>query len=191
MSDTAGPLNSTSSFPVILSNNNDGNRVGSLGYCIGVSIGITLVIAVISLVSYYFTRSHRPFSAGSSNSSVRADAISWILNSRSIRPDGLNHVVLSVNEGLDDATISGFPKLLYSDVKRVRGMEESTAASCCSVCLADYKGNDGLRLLPDCGHLFHDKCIDPWLRSHPTCPVCRTSPVPTPLAEAVVTPGTS
>ncbi|KAM0996002.1 hypothetical protein ACFX13_006115 [Malus domestica] len=39
-----------------------------------------------------------------------------------------------------------------------------------------------LRLLPDCRHLFHLKCVDLWLRLNPTCPVCRTSPIPTPLS---------
>ncbi|KAJ0624340.1 putative transcription factor C2H2 family [Helianthus annuus] len=38
-------------------------------------------------------------------------------------------------------------------------------------CLADYKGKDLLRELPDCGHLFHVKCVDPWLRLNPTCPI--------------------
>ncbi|CAH2040846.1 unnamed protein product [Thlaspi arvense] len=67
-----------------------------------------------------------------------------------------------------------------------------STATCCSICLADYKGSDTLRLLPDCGHLFHLKCVDPWLRLHPTCPVCRTSPVPTPMSTPlaeVVSPG--
>lgn len=36
------------------------------------------------------------------------------------------------------------------------------------------------RLLPDCRHSFHAACIDPWLRSKPACPVCRTVVVATP-----------
>ncbi|MQL75677.1 hypothetical protein Taro_008061 [Colocasia esculenta] len=55
--------------------------------------------------------------------------------------------------------------------------EDAGNALCCSICLADYKDADVLRRLPDCKHLFHLKCVDPWLRLHPTFPVCRTSPL--------------
>jgi E3 ubiquitin-protein ligase EL5 len=29
------------------------------------------------------------------------------------------------------------------------------------------------RFLPKCEHGFHAECVDMWLRSHPTCPLCR------------------
>ncbi len=49
----------------------------------------------------------------------------------------------------------------------------------CSICAEDYVDGDELRKLP-CGHLFHQACIDPWLRDRArTCPlwyVKRTHP---------------
>lgn len=53
----------------------------------------------------------------------------------------------------------------------------NTNSSECAICLSDYKPSDVIRLLQECGHLFHVKCIDTWLNVHPTCPVCRKSPV--------------
>jgi hypothetical protein len=53
---------------------------------------------------------------------------------------------------------------------------EPTAASCvvcCSVCLEDVRGGEMVRQLPACMHLFHMGCIDMWLHSHRTCPMCR------------------
>ncbi|EPS63723.1 hypothetical protein M569_11061, partial [Genlisea aurea] len=43
----------------------------------------------------------------------------------------------------------------------------------CVICLADYEKSDEVRVLRDCGHLFHTHCVDPWLSAHATCPVCR------------------
>ncbi|KAF3434422.1 hypothetical protein FNV43_RR25525 [Rhamnella rubrinervis] len=88
----------------------------------------------------------------------------------------------SMEVGLDETALWGFPELLYSQVKLGNSVE---APSCCSICLADYRESDMLRLLPECGHLFHKKCVDPWLKLHPTCPNCRNSstPVSTPMAE--------
>jgi hypothetical protein len=47
------------------------------------------------------------------------------------------------------------------------------ACETCSICLHDFYGNDKVRLLPRCAHLFHPKCIDPWLTSQKNCcPSC-------------------
>ncbi|KAF0901984.1 hypothetical protein E2562_011813 [Oryza meyeriana var. granulata] len=45
----------------------------------------------------------------------------------------------------------------------------------CAVCLCEFAMDDKLRLLPTCGHAFHVPCIDAWLLSHSTCPICRGS----------------
>jgi hypothetical protein len=84
--------------------------------------------------------------------------------------------------GLNEETIMSYPKMLYSEVKL---RKYDSTSICCSICLGDYKGSDMLKVLPNCEHLFHLKCIDPWLRMHPTCPLCRTSLITTPLAEIV------
>ncbi|XP_058069330.1 RING-H2 finger protein ATL67-like [Magnolia sinica] len=39
-----------------------------------------------------------------------------------------------------------------------------------------------LRMLPDCRHFFHLCCVNAWLRLNASCPVCRTSPLPTPMS---------
>lgn len=47
------------------------------------------------------------------------------------------------------------------------------------MCLADYQAEDKLQLIPVCGHTFHMDCIDLWLTSHTTCPLCRLTLIPT------------
>lgn len=41
------------------------------------------------------------------------------------------------------------------------------------MCLSAVEEGEKVRLLPNCRHVFHVPCIDMWLLSHCTCPVCR------------------
>ena len=54
-------------------------------------------------------------------------------------------------------------------------------STCCSICLKEFS-NEGVTL--PCAHLFHKKCIMPWLQHHNSCPCCRapveSSPPPHP-----------
>jgi E3 ubiquitin-protein ligase ATL6/9/15/31/42/55 len=43
------------------------------------------------------------------------------------------------------------------------------------VCLSEFEDDDFLRLLTKCSHAFHADCVDAWLASHVTCPVCRAN----------------
>ncbi|KAA8520406.1 hypothetical protein F0562_014662 [Nyssa sinensis] len=49
----------------------------------------------------------------------------------------------------------------------------------CAVCLSKFEPHDQLRLLPLCCHAFHATCIDSWLASNQTCPLCRSTIHPT------------
>ncbi|XP_018449727.1 RING-H2 finger protein ATL32-like [Raphanus sativus] len=72
--------------------------------------------------------------------------------------------------GLEDAVVESFPVFAYSSVK------ESKIGSGdleCAICLNELEDRETVRLLPVCNHLFHVDCIDAWLYSHATCPVCR------------------
>ncbi|KAK1389737.1 RING-H2 finger protein ATL70 [Heracleum sosnowskyi] len=154
-------MNNTSSGGFLGSDN-----IGGFGYGIGVSVGILLLITTITLASYFCTRVQTTPPGSGPDRMIISEP-----------PPHLQHIAIEV--GLDEETLKSYPKLRYSEAKL---KNKDSTATCCSICLGDYKGSDMLRLLPDCGHLFHLKCVDPWLRSHPTCPVCRTSPLPTPLS---------
>ncbi|XP_062224597.1 RING-H2 finger protein ATL39-like [Phragmites australis] len=99
--------------------------------------------------------------------------------------------------GLPEAAINALPTFAY-ELKGAKGDLESGAGSeACSVCLEDMLAGEMVRQLPTCKHLFHVECIDMWLHSHRTCPVCRcnlsaprrkvpgkAAPAPAPAAEA-------
>ena len=79
--------------------------------------------------------------------------------------------------GLDASVIETFPTLVYSEVK---GLKIGQSALECAVCLSEFEDDETLRLLPKCDHVFHPDCIDAWLASHTTCPVCRANLTPQP-----------
>ncbi|EFJ05370.1 hypothetical protein SELMODRAFT_39821, partial [Selaginella moellendorffii] len=48
----------------------------------------------------------------------------------------------------------------------------------CAVCLTDFSKNPAgtkIKILPKCAHAFHCSCIDLWLMTHASCPICRAS----------------
>uniref|UniRef100_A0A0E0GNE3 RING-type E3 ubiquitin transferase n=1 Tax=Oryza nivara TaxID=4536 RepID=A0A0E0GNE3_ORYNI len=74
--------------------------------------------------------------------------------------------------GLDPAVLGAFPTMAYADVKAHKA---GKGALECAVCLSEFDDDETLRLLPRCSHAFHADCIDAWLASHVTCPVCRAN----------------
>ncbi|KAK8633688.1 hypothetical protein V6N13_014527 [Hibiscus sabdariffa] len=79
--------------------------------------------------------------------------------------------------GLEASVIESFPIMVYSEVK---DHKIGNGALECAVCLNEFEDDETLRLIPKCDHVFHPECIDAWLASHTTCPVCRANLVPQP-----------
>ncbi|GAV71797.1 zf-RING_2 domain-containing protein, partial [Cephalotus follicularis] len=69
------------------------------------------------------------------------------------------------------------PIFTFSSVlsRRQSSAASSVNGADCAVCLSKFESNDQLRLLPLCCHAFHCQCIDTWLASNQTCPLCRSS----------------
>ncbi|XP_038849319.1 RING finger protein 44-like isoform X2 [Salvelinus namaycush] len=44
----------------------------------------------------------------------------------------------------------------------------------CVVCFSDFECRQLLRVLP-CNHEFHANCVDKWLKTNRTCPICRAN----------------
>ncbi|XVF34303.1 hypothetical protein REPUB_Repub18cG0047900 [Reevesia pubescens] len=69
--------------------------------------------------------------------------------------------------GVDQSFIDTLPVFHYKAIIGVKNPFD------CAVCLCEFEPEDKLRLLPKCSHAFHMECIDTWLLSHSTCPLCR------------------
>ena len=60
------------------------------------------------------------------------------------------------------------------------------ASAMCSVCQEEFRLREHIRELR-CTHRFHRRCIDRWLSSHSTCPLCVQPVVPPVAASATST----
>jgi hypothetical protein len=44
----------------------------------------------------------------------------------------------------------------------------------CSICLSDFVQNERVKVIPRCGHTFHEDCLENWLQKRFRCPNCNT-----------------
>ncbi|XVE57111.1 hypothetical protein DITRI_Ditri04bG0065300 [Diplodiscus trichospermus] len=79
----------------------------------------------------------------------------------------LQHLFRLHDSGVDQSVIDALPVFYYKDAM---GLKEPFD---CAVCLCEFLDHDKLRLIPMCSHAFHINCIDTWLLSNSTCPLCR------------------
>ncbi|KAI3788601.1 hypothetical protein L2E82_01372 [Cichorium intybus] len=82
-------------------------------------------------------------------------------------------------EAATDLQASGLEKreLKKIPVAKFR-FRRGVSATECSICLGDFVDGAKVRVLPECNHEFHVKCVDKWLSEHASCPNCRRSLVP-------------
>lgn len=74
---------------------------------------------------------------------------------------------------------NGSKRMSTVELKRLPSFDfkaggKETSSVDCAVCLENFKMGDKCRLLPNCRHSFHVRCIDSWLLKTPVCPLCRT-----------------
>ncbi|KAM0072282.1 putative transcription factor C2H2 family [Helianthus debilis subsp. tardiflorus] len=145
-----------------------------LGYAIAIAFGFLVLLSSLFLASYicfrhryrYRHHLHQRRNQNPNDGGVILPSIIFVDETND--EEDQNAVV-----GLDQAVINSYPKVPYSKDLEVVS---------CAICLCEYKEAEMLRMLPDCKHCFHLTCVDAWLKLNATCPVCRNSPLPTPLS---------
>ncbi|KAF3328553.1 hypothetical protein FCM35_KLT05631 [Carex littledalei] len=75
---------------------------------------------------------------------------------------------LTDSGGLSKSALAAIPISTYSGAEKDAGTSLD-----CAVCISQVQKGDKVRQLPKCKHLFHVDCVDMWLYSHSTCPICR------------------
>ncbi|CAN6243751.1 unnamed protein product [Urochloa humidicola] len=92
--------------------------------------------------------------------------------------------------GLDPSAVAALPSFVFRRAAmavggaaagtggRGDGSGSGRGWAQCAVCLSLVQEGEMVRRLPACMHLFHVCCIDMWLGSHSTCPLCRATVEP-------------
>ncbi|OIW10669.1 hypothetical protein TanjilG_16041 [Lupinus angustifolius] len=94
----------------------------------------------------------------------------WVFQRSTSLGGSIVNNVTSLSRGLDPLVLQTFPTFPYSTVKDLRKEKYSLE---CAICLLEFEDDSMLRFLTICSHVFHQECIDLWLCSNKTCPVCR------------------
>lgn len=127
------------------------------------SIPLTIIVLLTALFFMaFFSLYVRCFSAGSDpspNSSSRQDA-----------------PVASSKVGADPDVVRSLPVVGYGGGGGGGPGEwmMQYRQSDCAVCLSDFEEGETVKVIPLCRHVFHPECVDTWLSSHVSCPVCRS-----------------
>ncbi|XVF40389.1 hypothetical protein PTKIN_Ptkin01aG0109400 [Pterospermum kingtungense] len=134
---------------------------------IGSLLGVVMLILLLHLYARYLLRrqERRRLAALRSQRTTQIAPI-----------DESSNINEPPKSGLDPLVIASLPMFTYKLNTNQVDHDEPTE---CSVCLGTITEESSVRLLPNCKHMFHVECIDTWLGSHTTCPICRTVAEPT------------
>ncbi|KAI3519748.1 hypothetical protein L1887_08963 [Cichorium endivia] len=75
-------------------------------------------------------------------------------------------------QGLDSAVIDSLPITLHH---RLSTSSATAGESECCICLGEFDDGEKVKVLPNCCHTYHCECVDKWLTTHSSCPICRAS----------------
>ncbi|KAG1367930.1 RING-H2 finger protein ATL40 [Cocos nucifera] len=87
--------------------------------------------------------------------------------------------------GLDPVAIAALPTYPYRRTISISNGKSDGNDAECTICLNVIEEGERVRLLPSCRHVFHVGCIDTWLSSSSTCPVCRAAVEAAPVTVVV------
>ncbi|XVF46226.1 hypothetical protein PTKIN_Ptkin03bG0010400 [Pterospermum kingtungense] len=100
----------------------------------------------------------------------------------------INATVAAAPPRLDPDIINSLPIILHRSRVVTNTDEGIKHGDCieeteCCICLGAFEDEEKLKVLPQCNHAYHSDCIDNWLSSQSSCPLCRASltPITTPI----------
>lgn len=79
----------------------------------------------------------------------------------------------NINEAINNRHILSSQELEQRTTLLIKTTDDGLES--CSICRENYQEGDEIRKINSCGHCFHKSCIDTWVNTTSTCPLCRTN----------------
>ncbi|XP_043700311.1 RING-H2 finger protein ATL39-like [Telopea speciosissima] len=124
---------------------------------VGKFIALVLMVVVVMLIYFYAWRTCRRHRREASQPSINV----------------VSTASQVVQHSLHLSVIASLPTFVYNPPHQLQNSTDTVVE--CAVCLSKLEEGDMARLIPTCKHIFHLQCINMWLSSHSTCPLCRSA----------------
>lgn len=90
---------------------------------------------------------------------------------RSSSSGKITHYLTKVSSSLKDKVKRRKMQQLYANTK-MNQTEIFEKYQDCTICLDSFKNGDRVKIMPQCCHIFHEKCCSEWLDYKFRCPNC-------------------
>ena len=74
---------------------------------------------------------------------------------------------------VDDAVMATLREVDFKRKRRRVANAGDMQPSECSICLEALQHGERILELPSCKHVFHKRCLTPWMKQRGSCPSCR------------------
>jgi E3 ubiquitin-protein ligase RNF115/126 len=76
-------------------------------------------------------------------------------------------------EEADNSNAAQSSDIAALPTRKLDGTQRLGEQNKCLICLDEFGEGDDVKTLP-CLHIYHQKCVEQWLRTDNSCPVCKT-----------------
>lgn len=126
-------------------------------FLLAICSAVILLLALVFFLIYLGQKWHQTHYTSSSNASSLPQTTAILMTQQSL--------------GLGEEAIDNLPV----SVHRSFDIGSTNDAAECCICLSLFENEDRIKVLPGCQHTYHSDCVDLWLGTQSSCPLCRIS----------------
>ncbi|XP_043694030.1 RING-H2 finger protein ATL40-like [Telopea speciosissima] len=162
---------------------NNGNYPNDNGGGSWTGVVLTLILSLLIAITLVVLLYLAAWCLLKRSTARRRSRINQLINEATINR---THPQEPPNSGLNQLAIDSLPVFAYKQLILLLNNQhedyKNGGSRECAVCLSLFQDEEMIKLLQNCKHFFHVDCINVWLRSNTTCPICRCNTTTQPPA---------